>query len=165
MTYKKLLLKWIIWAAVFLWMVFIFYLSAQTAKDSSELSGILIRKLAEFLRSDFHSLAPAKQVQFIADLQHVARKAAHALLYMVLGILCMTAFSFKHQRWYLAIIPAALVCAGYAATDEVHQLFVPGRSGELGDVAIDFCGSLAGIFLVVLVNSVVRGRLTTSEHE
>ena len=135
-------------------MVLIFYLSSQTARDSSELSGYLIRKLAEFLRPDFHSLVPAKQAQFVAGLQHVARKAAHALLYMVLGILCMTAFSFRHQRWYLAIIPAALVCAGYAATDEVHQLFVPGRSGELGDLAIDFCGSLAGILLVVLVNRI-----------
>ena len=157
MAYNKSLPKLIIWATVLLWMVLIFYLSSQTAKDSAELSSYMIRKLAELLRPDFHSLVPAKQVQFIADLQHIARKTAHALLYMILGALCMKAFLFWHKKRY-ASVSAALVCIAYAATDEVHQLFVAGRSGELGDVVIDFCGSIVGIFLVVLVNSVVRDR-------
>lgn len=155
----------IILTSVFLWMALIFYLSSQTATDSSELSGHMIRKLAELLRPDFHSLVPAKQAQFIAGLQHIARKMAHALLYMILGILCMTAFLLGNKKRHAAVFSAALVCVGYAATDEVHQLFVPGRSGELGDVGIDFCGSLAGILLVVLVNRVIGDSLTTSEHE
>ena len=39
----------------------------------------------------------------------------------------------------------------YAATDELHQLFVPGRAGMLSDVVLDSCGALAGATLVALV--------------
>ena len=41
----------------------------------------------------------------------------------------------------------------YAASDEFHQLFVPGRSGQITDVLIDSGGLLAGILLVVLIKS------------
>ena len=33
----------------------------------------------------------------------------------------------------------------YSISDEIHQIFVPGRSCELLDVFIDTCGSLIGI--------------------
>lgn len=39
----------------------------------------------------------------------------------------------------------------YAASDEFHQLFVPGRSGRLTDVLIDSAGLLAGILVVCLI--------------
>ena len=42
---------------------------------------------------------------------------------------------------------ALLVCLALASGDEVHQLFVPGRTGSAFDVAIDFSGALFGRFL------------------
>ena len=38
-------------------------------------------------------------------------------------------------------------------TDEIHQLFVPGRSGEIRDVCIDSLGVITGIiiFLIILI--------------
>ncbi len=33
----------------------------------------------------------------------------------------------------------------YAVSDEVHQLFVPGRGGQLTDVIIDTAGAGAGL--------------------
>ena len=38
----------------------------------------------------------------------------------------------------------------YAVSDEVHQIFVPGRAGQLRDVLIDTTGVLLGIFLCSL---------------
>lgn len=38
-----------------------------------------------------------------------------------------------------------LIAALYAASDEIHQLFVPGRSGQLSDVILDSAGALAGV--------------------
>ena len=40
--------------------------------------------------------------------------------------------------------------AGFAVSDEFHQLFVPGRSGNIKDVFIDTAGSVSGILLVWL---------------
>ncbi len=39
----------------------------------------------------------------------------------------------------------------YAASDEFHQLFVPGRAGLFTDVAIDSCGAALGSALAALV--------------
>ena len=40
-----------------------------------------------------------------------------------------------------------LIATAYAATDELHQVFVPGRSAEFTDVLLDSLGALAGIWL------------------
>ena len=45
---------------------------------------------------------------------------------------------------------AFLICVLYAISDEIHQLFVPGRAGQVRDVLIDSSGSFLGIFLVML---------------
>ena len=44
----------------------------------------------------------------------------------------------------------------YAISDEVHQLFVPGRSGQATDVLIDFSGSLAAILILSSVLYLIR---------
>lgn len=53
---------------------------------------------------------------------------------------------------------AWLVCVLYATSDEIHQLFVPGRSCQIGDIAIDAAGAAAGIVLILLLISVKRRR-------
>ena len=39
----------------------------------------------------------------------------------------------------------------YAASDEIHQCFTPGRGPLLTDVILDGMGVLLGIFLVILI--------------
>lgn len=42
----------------------------------------------------------------------------------------------------------------YALTDELHQRFVPGRSGELRDVFIDTSGAFTGLVLLSIVSRI-----------
>ena len=49
----------------------------------------------------------------------------------------------------------------YAVTDEIHQLFSPGRSCEFRDMCIDCAGVLTGILLIILLRK--RGRHTPSD--
>ena len=42
------------------------------------------------------------------------------------------------------VIPWVITTA-YAGTDELHQLFVPGRSGQVSDVLLDSAGALIGL--------------------
>jgi VanZ family protein len=67
----------------------------------------------------------------------VLRKLAHVAEYVVLGVLLARALE---REW-----PALLVGVAYAVTDEVHQLFVPGRAGSPLDVAVDALGVALGI--------------------
>ncbi len=68
------------------------------------------------------------------------RKLAHFCEYAVLGALLLRAVGRE------ALAAAAGVA--YAATDELHQRFVPGRQAALRDVAIDAAGVLAGVLLL-----------------
>jgi len=70
----------------------------------------------------------------------VLRKLAHAAEYAILGALL--------HRW-LPSVPLALIAgSAYAATDEVHQMFVSGRSGRPTDWLIDTAGVAIGIGLL-----------------
>ncbi|HXF99124.1 MAG TPA: VanZ family protein [Gaiellaceae bacterium] len=67
------------------------------------------------------------------------RKLAHLTEYAVLGLLLARALAQ----------PTAAAALGtlYAISDEIHQAFVPGRSGAPLDVAIDAVGVVAGVLL------------------
>jgi len=40
----------------------------------------------------------------------------------------------------------------YSISDEIHQLFVPGRSGQVTDVILDSCSSFIGMMLIKRVS-------------
>ena len=153
---KRVCLRLLLWAAVILWMIMIFCLSAQPAAQSSSLSGQTIRKVAEIVVPAFKDMPQEQQELIVSDLQQIARKTAHFLIYLVLGVLCMTALLQHLLRMSTRFIMAIVICTGYAATDEVHQLFVAGRSAQIGDVCIDFCGALIGIGFVLLAQHIWR---------
>ena len=47
---------------------------------------------------------------------------------------------------------AWLLCTCYAATDEFHQIFVPGRTPKVTDVMIDSAGAALGIGMMFLLS-------------
>ena len=49
-------------------------------------------------------------------------------------------------------------CTLYAATDEIHQLFVAGRTGKWQDVLLDSSGALAGLLLAMFMLWLIRRR-------
>ena len=76
--------------------------------------------------------------------------------YAVLAILFgLTIREYKPEPWLLLALAAT---AAYAATDEFHQLFVPGRSGQLKDVLIDTAGGALGLVLLALILYLKRRR-------
>ena len=46
-----------------------------------------------------------------------------------------------------------ILCIIYATSDEIHQLFVPGRACQLRDILIDSIGSITGVYLYKLINT------------
>ena len=133
-------------------MALIFLLSSQNAAVSSGTSGNVIRLIAGIFRPGFDNLPAAEQTEIVASLQFLVRKSAHFSIYMILGVLSFLAvISYEKLLFVLRLATSCAVCLLYAASDEIHQLFVPGRSGELRDVMIDFSGAVLGIALSMLV--------------
>lgn len=76
-------------------------------------------------------------------LDWAVKKGLHAAGYAVLALLWRRALAgFGAPQPALA---ALAIAVGYAALDEWHQTFVPGRHGRLADVAIDAAGALAAL--------------------
>lgn len=155
---KPSFIRFLLWTAVLLWMAVIFSLSAQVATQSSSLSGSTIRKVVEITQPGFHTMPVEQQNSVVESFQHMARKTAHALAYLVLGALSVSALLQYPSGSGVRFAAALAICIGYAGTDEVHQLFVPGRSGQIGDVCIDSGGALAGIGIVLLIHWMWRRR-------
>lgn len=94
------------------------------------------------------------------------RKTAHAAEYAVLGLLVAGAYieggkkGGKHagEKSGREIFVPWIITTAYAATDEIHQLLVPGRSGQLSDVILDSAGALAGLLVLGAVRFFVRRR-------
>lgn len=81
------------------------------------------------------------------DLHHFIRKNAHFFIYLILGVLVKYALNSSGINGFKAVGIGLVICVGYAFTDEIHQLVVPGRGGQLSDVVIDSCGAGLGILL------------------
>lgn len=60
-------------------------------------------------------------------------KGYHVLEYVLLTALLLRALRRR-------MLPALAVALAFAASDEFHQTFVPGRGGKISDVAIDCIG-------------------------
>ena len=123
-----------------LWMAVIFMLSQQPASVSSGQSGVFVEQLRH--------ITPNVDQQLLTFL---VRKGAHIFAYFVLGILTFNALWWVDLSKFKFNRPATLsiiVCALYAASDEFHQLFIIGRSGELRDIIIDSCAAMVGVFII-----------------
>lgn len=122
------------WILVVLWMSIIFYLSHQPATSSNKLSS----GITEWIIMTIERIVPNLNFD-LRNLNHIIRKNAHFIAYLILGVLVVN--GNKHTRL------AFLICVLYAISDEFHQLFVPGRAGQIKDVFIDSVGAFVGIIV------------------
>ena len=125
-----------------IWMIMIFGFSSRNGDLSGEDSGRVGRLVGEWFVPGFDEWSGVKQNAFVDKVDFPVRKTAHATEYAVLGTLIFGAtYEIQRKKRYI-------VGTIYAATDEIHQLFVPGRSGQVRDVLIDSCGAFIGVMLV-----------------
>ena len=151
--------------AIVLWSGAIFMFSAQSAEGSKELSKSIAEKIISFAKmifgDDFISESENENESTVSLLElatRYLRKIAHFFLFFVLGILCFIFISECGVAGWKRFGFALIYCILYAASDEIHQLFVPGRAGMIRDVIIDTCGSLTGMGLCAYIKSIRKKR-------
>lgn len=134
-----------------LWMVMIFCLSAQTADVSSGTSGRFITVLVKIFNWKFDELPIEAQTEIIESFQFLVRKTAHFTIYFILGALSLlSVVTYRQIPFVLRAVIGGVISLGYSISDELHQTLVAGRSGEIRDVLIDFCGAALAIFLICI---------------
>ena len=140
-------------------MVMIFRFSAQPASESEQVSGGVAYRIVETWSHLTGTEYTQSEMEAYADrIDYPVRKLAHMTEY---GILCLLACAFVHGysgNWKVCGISAVAVAALYAATDEIHQLFVPGRAGRFSDVCIDTLGAVIWLLLLIALVMVMALR-------
>ena len=139
MMNRRLAIKYI---SVAIWMLVIFLMSSEVAGTSSARSDEIVRTIQSIGVN-----APTDLLTFLV------RKAAHISAYFILGVLLFNLL----KEYGLAVKKIIFISIGiamlYACTDEVHQVFVPGRSGEVRDVLIDAAGAAIGVVVYAALSS------------
>ena len=121
--------------SVLIWMIFIFIMSSFNASESSAQSNIIVN----FISNIFN-------INNIELISLIIRKLAHFTEYFILGILTYNLIKNYRKKYYIAII----ICIIYAISDEIHQIFIPGRSCQITDILIDSIGAITAIYICKL---------------
>lgn len=133
---KEIIISWLL---LVIWMIFIFIMSSFNGNISSNQSG----SIADLIYNLFN-ISDTEKVSLIV------RKFAHVSEFFILGILVINLIN-KYNVKYSYLI-SFIVCVLYASSDEFHQLFVPGRSGQVTDIFIDMIGVVLGLLIFCLIN-------------
>jgi VanZ family protein len=147
-------MRWVWWLLVIIWCAVIFYQSSKPAPESQRQSMAIVAAINRLASTIIGS-----EVVIVTDT--MVRKTAHFIEYGILGFLLFNALNAPRRRrvLLLAIVFGIL----YAASDELHQFFVPGRSMRLIDLGVDAAGVICGagfVFWVLRINARSSSRLT-----
>ena len=133
------------------WMVVIFSFSAREASLSAKDSASVGTLIGKILIPHFNEWDQEKQTAFAEKVDYPVRKTAHATEYAVLGFLIAGSFCDGTRRRRVSAGVPWLAGTAYAISDEIHQFFVPGRSCQISDMALDSSGVLVGVLVAQLL--------------
>lgn len=153
-TTRKSFWIWLILSLA--WMALIFYKSGESYGDQ-DIRPVLRQWIDEDLL-----LSVLPNIEFYYDgglvsykspysmFEFFIRKASHVTEFLVLALLYWRTFAATAMRRRIALPLSALLAILYAASDEFHQSFVPGRTGHAIDVYVDSIGVLLAVLIVLL---------------
>lgn len=137
--------KIILTCLLVLWLVIIFIFSNQNGSISKKMSDTIVNKIDNKETTKTNSSNENKKENRTLIL--IVRKGAHFFEYFILGALCylvLKIYGFNNK----SIIISISLCFIYACSDEIHQLFLDGRTARVIDVFIDTCGGTLGSLLI-----------------
>ena len=123
----------------------IFNFSSKKGINSYEQSEVITKKVENIVT---HITDEKPSYSTFEKVHHFIRKQGHFIEFAVLGILVFLLIRSYELSLKKSIIIALSFVLFYAATDEIHQLFVEGRNGRVIDVLIDFLGGIIGTAVI-----------------
>lgn len=136
-------------------MVMIFFFSSKPAVDSNQsslrIADQVFAAVENFTNNHYEY---DQKLVILGFINHIVRKTAHFCEYALLSIaFAFHLFMIGRRRKGLFLLPILLSFL-YAATDEFHQTFIPGRAGMIRDVLLDTSGAATGslfFFLLIII--------------
>jgi VanZ family protein len=127
--------KSVFWGSLAVILCIIIFLFTASPSSTGAHTQSVIEKITGMKASQAHTL------------NFIIRKMTHLSIFGLLAV-CLT-LAFTKKPYYNAWILTTM----YAATDEYHQSFMPGRTSSYYDVLLDSCGAIVAILIVRLVRA------------
>ena len=121
------------WLPVLLWMSIIFYFSSNPDPY-------------KYLPESWRSLVPLREIND-SSLSEWVGQLMYFVEYAILALLIARAFHLTKPNYPKITLLTIMFSMIYAFSDEIHQLFVPGRAFQVLDLLIDLLGVLCGVYL------------------
>ena len=142
-------------------MCFIFIMSSFGHNSSDAQSNLFVDFIAQNFPHVRHGLE--NNLISLGTLIFLVRKTAHFTEYAILGALFYLNIMQhpKPNQLHKKILLSIIFSFFYAITDEIHQIFVPGRSAQFRDILIDTLGASFGALIAYLIIKLIT---KTKEH-
>lgn len=137
------------WAVTVVIMVVIFCFSSQTAVESTDVSNSFSERIIRILQP-VTKITEEEIPSAVESMDGMIRVVAHYSVFLLLGTTCyLAAYFTKNLRHIYKSMYSVGICTLYAVLDEIHQLFVPGRSFQVLDILTDTAGVITGTIIVI----------------
>ena len=141
----------------------IFCFSEFSAGESTKQSKGITYNVIKLLNGN--KLSEKELIKLTKKVNPLVRKIAHFSIYMILAIftyMFIEELNIKSksekERLRKNILYTCIFCIIYAIFDEIHQIYVPGRTGKVIDVVIDTLGAFMGI-AIILLNDKINNKI------
>ena len=142
---KTIITRIILIILIILWMNLVFGFSGQDGEQSSGIS----YKISMILTGN------NEEISII--IEPYVRKVAHFAEYAVGAILIyLLLYTFPKISSKIRTISSIIITIIYAISDEIHQLYIPGREGKIVDVYIDTLGIITGVIFINILIKIFR---------
>lgn len=144
-------------------MAAIFFFSSQDSEESSQTSGGITETVITVLNPGYKNLTDPEKQDYYSRVSECVRTAAHFSAFLALALFVTPAVTTYGIKKRTAALISAAVCFLYSVSDEIHQLYVPGRAFQLQDLAVDNAGVLFGVTIALTVIKVLRKKFLKVE--
>lgn len=158
-------IKLLSWIPAVIMMIIIFVFSSKPAEVSDESS----MTIAGYIYSVFEKIygnekTDEERMAKLETLDHIVRKGAHVTEFALLAASFAWPLSLDKMEGLRLAVTSVGLAATYAAADEFHQTFVPGRSGNVKDICIDTAGAALGYGVFIFLMHFCRKKQKTNTH-
>jgi len=148
-------------------LVFIWCNSSKVSKESDKTSKKLATSVAEIVVEDYENLSRPQQNKHVARLNIKIRSMGHFMEFVPLGfllfMLAVTLFDFREKKllnvFAFCLVFSLCLSALFALSDEIHQLFVKGRTFQAEDILTDTLGAFSGCIVSSIVTFIFKKKI------
>ncbi len=141
--------------------------SSKESKESNKSSTSIAKTVTEHVVKDYKNLPKPKQEEHVKKINVKIRSIAHFAEFIPLGLfaflLILAFLDFTRKDFWYFVLTATVISLMFsslcALTDEIHQIFVKGRSFQLIDILTDSLGALCGLAFAILITLVFKNKL------